>query len=204
MIHNQPAFFSLAPAIDMHDELSQFLGATSDGKITYHFADVVALAGHACPTVASAFLITRTALKALYPEKTPERGHIAVEWRNPKHEGVTGVMANVVSFITGAADEGGFHGIGGRFERNNRVAFSANIQSDVRFTRLDNGKRVEVSADLSSVPMDPRVRELMPLCLHNEANEAEFKAFGDAWQSRVRRLLLDHADDPHVFKVKAT
>ena len=202
MIHNHPGFFAQAPSITLYDELAQFLGASRDGNITYQYADAVALAGHSCPTVASAYLITRAALAALYPNETPKRGHIAVQWRNQKHEGVTGVMANVVSLITGAADEGGFHGIGGQFARNNRLSFGADIGGEVRFTRLDNGQKVDVSADLSSVPMHPKVRELMGFCLDGDASPEEYQAFGEAWQSRVKKLLLEHADDRFVIQVR--
>lgn len=203
MIHNQPEFFSQAPTIKVFDPLARFLGASTDGLITYQFQDAVALAGHSCPTVASAYCMTRLALKALYPnDEMPVRGNIAVEWRDAKHVGVTGVMANVVSLITGAADEGGFHGIGGEFQRSNRLAFNADISNEVRFTRLDNGKRVEVSADLSSVPMNPKVRELMGFCLDGEATEEEYLEFGQAWQDRVKRVLLEHADSPYVFRVQ--
>lgn len=202
MIHNPPEFFTQAPSITVYDELAQFLGASLNGHITYQYGDAVALAGHSCPTVASAFLMTRAALAALYPNETPQRGHIAVHWRNQKHEGVTGVMANVVSLITGAADEGGFHGIGGQFARNNLLKFGAAIDAEVRFTRLDNGQKVDVSADLSSVPMHPKVRELMGFCLDGEASPDEYQAFGAAWQSRVKKLLLEHADDRLVIQVR--
>lgn len=199
MIARSPAFFDDAPSITLRDALSRFLGASRDGVIEYRYEDVVALAGHSCPTVSAAFLMTRAALKALYPDSLPERGNIKVEWRDAKHEGVTGVMANVALLITGAADEGGFHGIGGNFQRSDLLHFNAPIEYDARFTRTDTGANVQVSADLSQVPMDPRVRLLMPKCLAGGATLDEQTTFGEAWQSRVKTLLLDHADDPAVI-----
>jgi len=61
-----PDFFASAPVIRMHDPLAEFLGAAKDGIIEYRYADAVRFAGHSCPTVASAFLMTRAALAALY------------------------------------------------------------------------------------------------------------------------------------------
>ncbi len=64
-----PAFFDQAPAIVMYDALAQTLGAMQDGLIEYHYLDAVKLAGHSCPTVAGAWLMTRAALARLYPGK---------------------------------------------------------------------------------------------------------------------------------------
>src|SRR5512135_146468 len=97
-----PEFFAAAPRITMRDPLAQFLGAASDGIIEYQYADVVKLAGHSCPTVASAYLMTRGALNALYPDALPERGGIRLELRDDRLDGATGVVANVASFLTGA------------------------------------------------------------------------------------------------------
>jgi hypothetical protein len=57
-----PEFFEIAPRITIHDPLAAFLGAAADGIIEYCYADAVKLAGHSCPTVASAYLMTRAAL----------------------------------------------------------------------------------------------------------------------------------------------
>lgn len=201
MIAAQPDFFEQAPTVTLYDPLAQFLGASADGIITYEYTDVVSLAGHSCPTVASAYLMTINALKALYGEDTPVRGNIAIEWSGSRGEGVVGVMANVASYLTGAADESGFKGIGGNFQRSERLKFNAPINTEVRFTRLDNGKQASVSTNLSGIPMNPKVRELMPLCLSGQGTEADLKKFGAAWQQRVETLLLDHAEDPEVIQV---
>lgn len=49
-----PAFFDDVPAIRLYDPLAEFLGAVDDGVIEYRYLDAVKLAGHSCPTVASA------------------------------------------------------------------------------------------------------------------------------------------------------
>src|SRR5574337_2088150 len=81
-----PGFFAAAPRITLRDPLAAFLGAAADGVIEYQYADVVKLAGHSCPTVASAYLITRAALRALYPDSLPERGGIRLELREQREE----------------------------------------------------------------------------------------------------------------------
>lgn len=201
MILKSRSFFDEAPTIVMHDALGQFLGATEDGLIEYQYADAVALAGHSCPTVAAAWLMTRSALSHLYPDSVPERGEVAVAWRDPRASGVTGVMASVAQLVTGAADESGFKGIAGNFQRSELMSFEAPIRGEVRFTRKDNGVNVEVSANVGKVPMDPKMRELLILCLTGDATPEDARAFGSAWQARVSKLLLEHADDPEVIVV---
>jgi hypothetical protein len=196
-----PAFFAQAPRIRVRDPLAAFLGAAQDGVLDYGYADAVRLAGHSCPTVASAYLMTRAALAALYGEELPERGGVRVELRDPHTEGVTGVIANVAALLTGATVDTGFKGLGGRFDRRQLLAYGAEIDGQLRFTRVDDGRSVTVSAQLSRVPGDARMGELLPLCVMGRATEEQQALFRTLWQERVRKLLLEFADDPTVIQV---
>ena len=75
------AFFDTVPAIVVADPLADALGAVEGGLIEYRYVDAVKLAGHSCPTVAGAWLMTRAALARLYPGETPRRGEIRVSSR---------------------------------------------------------------------------------------------------------------------------
>lgn len=200
-----PSFFDDAPVIDVVDPLAGFLGAAGAGRLRYRYADVVRMAGHSCPTVASAFLMTRAALGRLYDGETPERGGIRVELREARDAGVTGVVAAVCTFLTGATEDSGFPGIGGRFGRRERLFFGQPLGfGEIRFSRLDGaGAPVEVAAHLQHVGGDPRTSQLMGRCLRREASPEEESTFRALWQDRVRRLLLEHADDPEVIEVRA-
>ncbi|MDD5249014.1 MAG: hypothetical protein PHY45_08515 [Rhodocyclaceae bacterium] len=197
-----PDFYAAAPVVTMRDPLAAFLGAAADGIIDYRYEDAVRLAGHSCPTVASAFVMVRAALKALYGEELPRRGEIGVDLRDARDSGVTGVIAAVATLITGAADAGGFKGLGGRFARCQRLAFGRDIPGTMRLTRLDSGAAATVAARLDGIPGDPRMGALLPRCLDGSATAAEAALFGELWQARVRCLLLDHADDPAVVLVQ--
>lgn len=197
-----PEFFAAAPVIHMRDPLAEFLGAAQDGLIDYHYTDAVRLAGHSCPTVASAFLMTRAALAALFGDALPVRGEIRVDLAEAHDAGVAGVIAAITTLITGATFDTGFHGLAGKFNRRNKLFFRQSLpQATLRFTRLDNDASVEVAADLSHVPGDPRMGELMSLCLATQASVAQQAEFRTLWQDRVRRLLLEHADDPATIIV---
>lgn len=197
-----PAFFAAAPRIRVRDPLAQFLGAARDGVLEYGYADAVRLAGHSCPTVASAFLMARAALRALYGDALPERGGVRVALREAAQEGVTGVIANVLSLLTGAALDTGFKGIGGRFDRRNLLAYDAAVSGQVRLARIDTGEAVDVSTHLEHVPSDPRAPMLLRQLLQGAASAQDEAVFRALWQERVRRLLLEHADDPQVIGVE--
>ncbi len=196
-----PDFFDEVPRISLHDPLAEFLGATEGGILQYGYFDAVRLAGHSCPTVASAYWSTCKALAFLYPDTMPVRGAIRVEFRQDSASGVTGVIANVVSMLTGATQETGFKGLAGQFDRRHLIFFGVDMQGELRFTRLDTGRAVYVAANLQHVPGSPRVSELMVSCLDHTATLGEIAEFRRLWQERVRRILLEYGDDPQVFAV---
>lgn len=196
-----PAFFDEVPRISLHDPLAEFLGAADDGILAYGYSDAVRLAGHSCPTVASAYWAACKALASLYPDETPVRGDIRVEFRQDSSSGVTGVMANVVSMLTGAMSDNGFKGIGGRYDRRQRLFFAVEMQGDMRYTRLDTKQTVQVTVNLQHIPASPKLPDLMARCMANTATAAEIAVFKHLWQERVRRILLDHRDDPQVFVI---
>lgn len=198
-----PAFFEQAPVVRVRDPLGELLGATSDGIIEYRYADAVRLAGHSCPTVAGAFLMARAALAALFPDELPQRGSIAVLMPAPEDQGTTGVVAQVLTLLTGAAGDNGFKGLGGRFARNGLLEFAdVETGSAVVFERTDTGASVSVDLDFTSVPSDPAQRPLLMAIMQGTSDANQRKAFGLAWQDRVRRLLIEHADDPAVIRVQ--
>jgi len=193
-----PSFFDRAPTVTVRDELAQLLGAAEDGLITYRYVDAVRLAGHSCPTVAGAWLLTRRALQLLYPEQLPQRGGVRVEFSAPAGQGVIGVIASIATLVTGAAGAGGFKGIGGRHSRRDLLRDGVGFDGEVRFTRLDDGSAVQLGMDMGKVPLDARALPLLQRILAGAANAAETAEFGRLWQQRVRAILIDHADDPEL------
>lgn len=199
-----PAFFADAPTIVVHDALAAFLGAADGGVVEYCYADAVKLAGHSCPTVAGSFMMARAALRALYPDpgSLPERGEIRVDLRDRLDVGVAGVIGSVLGLVTGAAGDGGFRGIGGRFVRRERLHYGQPVaDGEIRFTRLDDGRSVAATLHLERVPGDPRMAWAMSRCLGGDAQPEEAALFRELWQDRVRRILVEHADDPELVAI---
>ncbi len=186
---NYPEFFNNVPTIKLQDPLSDFLGTFENGVVEFSYLDVVKSAGHSCPTVAGAYITTLKGLEALYGDELPTRGNISVSLKNDMKEGVTGVIANVITQITGATEDSGFKGLNGKFARNNLMDFNANISAAVEFKRLDNNKTVTVTYDHSSVPTNLKMQELMGKLMKGVATAKEKQKFGELWQSRVKAIF---------------
>jgi len=197
-----PAFYDQVRSLNVYDPLAEFLGAAEGGLIEYRYVDAVKLAGHSCPTVAAAYWMTLKALEHLYPDSLPHRGGIRVDFRQDQLSGVTGVIANVVTLLTGATHDTGFKGIAGNFDRRRLLYFSADVAEEIRFTRIDTGQAVDVAARTQSVPFAPQTIALMQKCLDGSARPEETAEFRECWQARVRALLLLHGDDPEVFVLR--
>jgi hypothetical protein len=198
---NYPDFFNEVEVIKVQDPLSAVLGAFAKGEYEFNYLDVVKSAGHSCPTVAGAYLITAEALKALYPNELAVRGNIKVDFKESLQDGVAGVISNVVSQITGATDKSGFKGLAGKFARHSLMDFDAQISSSARFTRVDTGKSVDVIYDPSSIMPSPNMQPLMQKMMGGLAQPVEIKEFGELWQDRVKRIFENTQSVVRVVEV---
>ncbi len=191
---NYPNFFDDIETIKLQDNLSNFLGTFRDGMVEFNYLDIVKSAGHSCPTVAGAYLMTLEGLKALYPNEIPKRGEIVVSFKEDSLDGVAGVIASVVTQITGATEKLGFKGINGNFVRYNLMRFNDNINSNMKLQRIDTGKTVEIIYNPNSIKSDSRQTELMQKIMKNSASKDEKELFGILWQKRVEDIFLNIKD----------
>jgi len=184
-----PDFFNTIESIKVQDPLSQVLGVFPNGKYEISYLEVVKAAGHSCPTVAGAYIMASTALNALYPDERAIRGNIKVEFKESLEEGVAGVIGNVISHITGATDKSGFKGLNGQFARHSLMFFDSNINSSARFTRIDNGKSIDVEYNPASIEASAKMMPLMQKLMSGAATAQEVEKFGELWQDRVKRIF---------------
>ena len=187
---NYPDFFDKTEHITLKDDLGAFLGTTDDGIIDISYLEITKMAGHSCATVSGAYLMALKGLKALYGDDIPVRGEIKVELRETLADGNTGVVGCVLSNITGATSDFGFGGIQGKFNRRGLLFYGADIELNVRFTRLDTGKNIEVGYYPQKV-IQPR--DILMSAIGPEATEESKKAFPKRWQKMVK-TIFDNAD----------
>ena len=196
-------FFDDVKPLTMAEPLAEFLGAfrTGGAVLSYSFADAVKMAGHACPTVAGAYIACRKALEMLYPDSTPVRGEVSIRAYGDADEGVYGVMGQVFSLITGAAPLSGFRGLGDRFRRKDLLTFvpAETEEGALRFEfkRTDIGKTVLVTFYPGNIPFPEdkarRLGELLEKAVWDAATEDERREFQDLWIGKVREMLVDEA-----------
>jgi len=198
---NYPSFFDTIESVKLQDPLSQVLGAFEDGQYDITYLEVVKSAGHSCPTVAGAYLMAQEALKVLFPETRAVRGMVKVEFEEALEDGVAGVIANTITQITGATDKSGFKGLQGQFARHSLMHFNVKIDSSARFTRVDNGKSVDVTYNPSAIKPDPQMMPLMQKLTSGEANAEDVKEFGRLWQDRVKRIFENISEVVEVVEI---
>ncbi len=83
------------------------------------------------------------------------------------------------------------------------MRFGVAAAGDIRFTRVDTGRSVEVAHRPQAMPRPVGLADLMRDALAPQAESAKRQAFADAWQAWVQTILLDHADDPALVTVIA-
>ena len=187
-----PDFFNHVPTITMYDPPSKLLGAFYDGMITYSYLDAVKLAGHSCPTVAGAYLMALCGIEALYKNEVPHRGQIIVTCKESRDEGVTGVIGNVFSLITGASAEEGFKGLKGRYSRNNLLQFKSTQISPFILERMDTHQRIALTYNPSAIATQPIPPQIMQAVFNASASAEEEVLFGQIWQRNVQTILEAH------------
>ena len=141
--------------------------------------------------------MTGIALKELYGDQMPVRGQIKVTMKGAPDDKVNGPIAQVISFITGAAGNTGFKGLKGKFSRYNLLSFdrdnssAEDVWAEAIFERLDNGKKVNIAYKAEMIPGNPEMGKLMPLIISGKATPEQIQKFGDLWQERVRIALME-------------
>jgi len=184
-------FFDEIEKIVLVDDLAKFLGVNKDGVIDISYVDIVKTAGHSCATVAGAYLMALKGLKALYGDELPKRGEIKVELKKAPTEDNAGVQGCVLSNITGATTNYGFGGIPtGKFNRRDLLFYEADINSDVRFTRLDTNKSVEVDYRPKRV-VDPM--SILMSAIKKDAKAEDIESFPRRFQEMVK-TVFDNSD----------
>jgi len=198
--------------IKFREPLAETLGAFTEKNavLDYSFIEAAKMAGHACPTVSAAYLITQKAVEALYPGEVPVRGEIAITVYGEADDGVYGVIGQVLSFLTGAAPASGFRGLGHKFKRKDLLRFDP-VKPDPQamtfeFKRLDTSKAVLVKFYPGRVPQAQdkaaKISQLMEKVLWEADREGEKQEFQDLWMEKVKDMLIEQKEIDKWLKVE--
>ncbi len=191
-IHPRERLFDAGPSLTVHDPLAELLGA-GDGTWTYTFDDAVRLAGHACPTVAGAYVTAVQAVRRLYGGETCIRGELRITLHGAEESGANGPFSQVLTLLTGAAGRNGFQGLGGHYRRAGLLGFGAAAEGPLRctFERMDTGAEVTLAYDPASITADPILAPAMQAVLKGAADAVTRARFRWAWRDRVERIVAD-------------
>lgn len=119
---------------------------------------------------------------------TLQKGEINVYLKDSISEGITGVVSNVITQVTGATSKSGFHGLSGKYDRRGLMHFNADITSSMRLVDR-SGKVVDIDYDPNGLAPSPKMSPLMQKVLSMKATKDEQIEFRALWQERVERIL---------------
>jgi hypothetical protein len=174
--------------VNIYEPFAEFLLADPDEyRFTISLLDVVRFAGHACPSMIGAFLISQRAIAELFPEtNTCVRGQVGIEIPAPVTQGPTGPISNVFSMIFGSWEKSGFGGLQGKFVRRGLLKYEAsNIPlGTYRFHNLISKVWVDITYDPTKVPLDDDHSKI---------------SFQDQWRRKITTIIRNPAS--YVFVV---
>lgn len=174
--------------ISVYEPFSAYLlGDQEEQRFEITLLDVVRFAGHACPSMIGAFLISQKVVKEFYPNtQVCVRGEVLIDMPTAPTSGATGPIANVFGFIFGAWNQTGFGGISNQFVRRDLLRFSVPEVAigTFRFTHVPSQKVIDVTYS--------------PAAVHFEASSEE--SFQQQWRRKIKAILSE-ADK--VISVKA-
>ncbi len=185
--------FPDTPVLSFYDPLGDMLGA-GDGIYQYSFDDAVKLAGHACPTVAGAFVMVKRAVELLYGDDLPRRGDLRITMYGAIDAGTNGPFSQILTLLTGSAADNGFNGLGRLEVRKGLLKFDrSGTGGPVRctFERLSNAERVTLVYSPAAIPAVPGLSADMQALLTGAADPVIRERFRTSWRERVVRILMD-------------
>lgn len=164
----------------VHEPFAEFLSADKEEySFPISLLDVVRFAGHACPSMVGAFVISQRAVQELFPDTgVLIRGQVAVELGSSVDRGATGPISNVFSMIFGAWDKSGFGGIQGNFVRRGLLSYDVSdlLPGTYRFRHLETGKTIEIFYDSSQVDLK---------------GDLSGHSFQEIWRMKIRRVVVE-------------
>jgi hypothetical protein len=204
-------YIDRVPPILIKEPFLELLGQNNQ-PIPYSYKEAVKLTGHSCAAVAGAWIMTRKALEALYPDTLPVRGQIKVMIPGTEDEWFVGIFGQVITYVTGAAPKTGFPGaeFGQAFNRRNLMDYREKPSGTPPpkmvwiFERTDTQAKVSVTYDLSRAKpsMTPEESKMGSKIANGQATPGEAKQWRENWNARAQFVLENGDRTPGVFTVE--
>ncbi len=123
--------------------------------------------------------------------------------RDARDHGTTGVVAAVATLLTGPRQNR--ISVNGRPESARRIGCSSAppMTGFLAQRRRDSGRGVQLDPDMTRGGGGSEMASLFPKVIADIASAEEAQHFAALWQDRVRRMLIEHADDQALVRVSA-
>lgn len=185
-----PTIYQKAGTIKVRDPKAVITGYRQAGEEIFEISldDIGKYTGHVCAGISSGFLLTKQALKKLYPEgQMPVRGQISIAASAYTDQ------AEVAAYIVRARQHEGDE------KENNHLIIDQTLETapytvTLIFKRHDNGRMVKAVFDKSTIATPAMMKNMMPLkkkIMNGTASPDEKTLFAENVQKMVKKIITN-------------
>jgi len=172
--------------IDIIDHKAMVAGSKAPGKDIFHISleDTGIITGHICGCTTAAFVITKNALKKLYPNSTPLRRGVNVEMSTYNMD-----IVDAITYLTGTRFN--------RAQTNYDFIVNPSLQGKdntitIRFERKDNKKTVTAVINRMKVLNKEEanvIQTIKPKVMQHKATKSEIMKLAKIQQEIVKKII---------------
>ncbi|MCK4441172.1 MAG: hypothetical protein KAU90_04150 [Sulfurovaceae bacterium] len=191
--------YEKAGTINIIDHKAMVAGSKAPGKDKFAITleDTGIITGHICGCTTAAFLVTKDALKKLYPDTMPLRRGVNVEMSAYNMD-----IVDAVTYLTGTRFN--------RAETNYDFIINPDLQGKkgtitIKFTRKDNKKSITAVIDRMKILTKDEakiVKTIKPKVKAKTASKEEIMKLAKTQQVVVKKLITDLPKDAITYSSK--
>jgi len=172
--------------IDIIDHKAMVAGSKAPGKDIFHISleDTGIITGHICGCTTAAFIVTKNALKKLYPNTTPLRRGVNVEMSAYNMD-----IVDAITYLTGTRFN--------RAQTNYDFIINPSLQGKegtitIRFERKDNKKTVTAVINRMKILNKEEanvIQTIKPKVMQHKATKSEIMKLAKIQQEIVKKVI---------------
>lgn len=183
--------------IDIIDHKAMIAGSKAPGKDIFHISleDTGIITGHICGCTTAAFIVTKNALKKLYPDTTPLRRGVNVAISSYNMD-----IIDAITYLTGTRYN--------RAQTNYDFILDPSLQGrdgtiTIKFTRKDNKKSVTAVIDKMKILNKQEVKVIQtikPKVQKHQATKSEIMQIAKTQREVVKKIITALPKGAIVYK----
>lgn len=193
---NNP-LYKKAGIIDIVDHKAMVAGSKAPGKDIFHISleDTGIITGHICGCTTAAFIVTKNALKKLYPNSTPQRRGVNIVMSTYNMD-----IVDAITYLTGTRFN--------RAQTNYDFIIDPNLQTVdgkiiIKFERKDNKKSITAVINRMKILNKEEakiIQTIKPKVAQHKATKKEITQLAKTQQKVVEKIITALPKGAIIYK----